>query len=304
MGSVKTAASVGNNKYSRVQGSAALGSTEGAGWDKGSRGRPPTNDDDDGGGMAWVRRRKEERERAKREAAEKAAAEVAAHESQAEVTEAPKDEHAEEKPHAEVADPDPPVTTTVEQVEETQIKTVEPEERSTPIAVTENAEHVTTAVKIPAHTPSPRHHSISLGHHPNGHPMRLSTERTPSFASRHSIPRPPERRSSADTARAVSPVSQDVLTDAQEIVGELEGLEEQREEEVETVRERRQSGSSTGTASEDEDADAEYSPKEEDEEEDEEELTSKTAHALGAGVEKISRHKPNHSQDGVISPGA
>ena len=47
MGSVKSADSVGNNKYSRVQGSAALGSAEGAGW--GHRGRTSANDDDDGG---------------------------------------------------------------------------------------------------------------------------------------------------------------------------------------------------------------------------------------------------------------
>ena len=268
---MKSADSVGNNKYSRVQGSAALGSAEGAGW--GHRGRTSANDDDDGGGMAWVKRRKEARERAQKEAAEKAAAEAAAQETKVEVEEKAEDKLEEEKPSAviEAANPDQPVSTTVEQVEEARVEPVETEERSTPIAVSENADHVTTAVKVPIHSASPRHHSINLGHHPHGHPMRMSAERTPSFASRHSIPRTPERRSSADTAtRVTSPVPQNVITDAQEIVGELEGLEEQREEEVEAPRERRESQSSTSSASEDEDADAEYSPKEEDDSDDEE----------------------------------
>ncbi len=270
---MKTAASVGNTKYSRVQGSAAIGSAEENGWGSAQRGRQPADDDDDGSGMAWLKRRREERERAKAEAAEKAAAEAAVQDA-VEMQEDVKDDHAEEKHDAEVADPDPPAPVTQEkQVEEAAIDAVESktesEEQPTPIAVSEDAEHVTTAVKIPAHTPSPRHHSLNLGHHPHGHPMRLSAERTPSFASRHSIPRTPERRGSADTARAGSPIPQSIITDAQVVVGELEGLEEQKEEEAETIRERRESQSSTSTGSEDEDADAEYSPKSEDEDDDE-----------------------------------
>ncbi|KAI0818490.1 hypothetical protein BC629DRAFT_656533 [Irpex lacteus] len=183
MGSVKTAASVGNTKYSRVQGSAAIGSAEENGWGSAQRGRQPADDDDDGSGMAWLKRRREERERAKAEAAEKAAAEAAVQDA-VEMQEDVKDDHAEEKHDAEVADPDPPAPVTQEkQVEEAVIDAVESktesEEQPTPIAVSEDAEHVTTAVKIPAHTPSPRHHSLNLGHHPHGHPMRLSAERTP-----------------------------------------------------------------------------------------------------------------------------
>ncbi|KAI0345082.1 hypothetical protein BDW22DRAFT_1426782 [Trametopsis cervina] len=280
MGSVKSAASVGNNKYSRVQGSAALGSS---------------NDDDDGGGMSWVKKRKEERERAKLEAAEKAALEAAAAGANAETQEDAGDASEADKTPNEVADTHP--ATIIEVVAEE----TEGEEKSgvTPLATAESAEHVTTAVTVPA--PSPRHHSIGLGHHPHGHAGRLSIERAPSYASRHSLPRTPERRGSADTARAVSPTPQSALLEAQ-MVGEMDDVREE-EEGKEHARERRESQSSAGTASEDdEDADNEESPKE-DEEDDyvNEDRTRKTA--VGAGVEKISRHKSTHSQD-VTTPGA
>ena len=70
MGSVKSVASSGvDNKWSRVAGNSAFGSAPGANGEKGwgNRGRAgrPADDDDDGSGMAWVKRRREQREKEK-----------------------------------------------------------------------------------------------------------------------------------------------------------------------------------------------------------------------------------------------
>jgi hypothetical protein len=142
MGIVKTAASVGNTKYSRVQGSAALGSSEDAGWSKGRS--QPSADDDDGSGMAWVKRRREERERLKREAAEKAATEAVAG-GEPETKETKIEEHKEDQPHASVSDPDPPAPIEPEKVEDVAIQLEA--ERSTLIAVAEvTPNHITTLI--------------------------------------------------------------------------------------------------------------------------------------------------------------
>ncbi|KAI0684146.1 hypothetical protein BC835DRAFT_660117 [Cytidiella melzeri] len=148
MGSVKSAASVGNTKYSRVQGSAALGSSDEAGWSKGSRGRQPSNEDDDGSGLAWARRRKEERERAKKDAAEKVAVKSTSGEQVAD-KDVVMEEHLQEEPHTDMADPDPPTALDVKESPTTKAQEAEEmEETSSPIAISEvSADHVTTAVK-------------------------------------------------------------------------------------------------------------------------------------------------------------
>lgn len=110
MGSVKSA-SVGDNRYSRVQGStAALGSaSDNASWGnrRGSTSaRATSNDDDDGSGMSWVKRRKEQREKEKKE----------------------RDENKQSAPEAAQEEQEPVV-----------------------VAEEETAEHVTQAVTVPAH---------------------------------------------------------------------------------------------------------------------------------------------------------
>ncbi|GJE87967.1 hypothetical protein PsYK624_040500 [Phanerochaete sordida] len=269
MGSVKTAASVGaDNKWARVQGNSALGvgNTE-AGWSKTRR--PTVDEEDDGSGMAWLKKRKEQREREKQEAEARAAKEAAE-----------KENHDTQQPDSEVSDPDPPVVAKeVEAVEEA--KEV--------VAVKEEAGHVTTAIALPAHHRPTHHHSRSM-------------ERVPSAAS-HVLKATPERRDSQDTARAVSPPA---VVDAEEVVGEMEV--DADTERVGSVRGRRESASSTsGTSSfgsDDEDADVEDSPKDsygEDDDEDSEDDEVSRRTCLGAGVEKISRHKEKsavHPQDG------
>lgn len=265
MGSVKTAASVGaDNKWSRVTGSSAIGSGTGDSWQKDSRSRAVADPEDDGGGMAWLKKRREQREREKNEAA---AAKPA--------TEAIEKENRDEPPHVEPVDAK---LQTVEEPMQEEPKTVEPE-------------YVTTAITLPAHHRPTHHHSRSM-------------ERVPSSAN-HNI-RMPERRDSEDTARAASPpMSKAYLADAEQIVGELDG---EVESVIRTRRESQSSTNSTGSSSvgtEDEDADVEDSPKDSDREEDDDDSGDDDANrrtALGAGVEKISRHKEkSHSQDGTMS---
>lgn len=241
MGSVKTAAAAGaDKKWARVQGSSALGvGAPETGW--GKTRRPTVDEDDDGGGMAWLKKRREQRERDRKEAEAKAAQEASE-----------KENHAVQTPHAEVADPDPPKTQ-----EGQEDKAEEPEV----VAVKEEPEHIMTAVALPAHHRPMHHHSRSM-------------ERVPSGSS-HVLKATPERRDSEDTARAVSPpVPAAVPVDAQEMVGEMEV--DADAERVGSARSRRESESSTsGTSSfsseEDEDADVEDSPKDSYGEDDDEE---------------------------------
>lgn len=264
MGSVKTAAAVGaDSRWARVQGKSALGvgATE-TGWSKNRR--PTVDEDDDGSGLAWVKRRKEQRERERKEAEARAAKEAAE-----------KENHDVQQPHSDVADPDPPRAVIV--VDEAEEEAV---------LVKEEPEHVLT-IALPAHHRPTHHHSRSM-------------ERVPSAAS-HVLKAIPERRDSQDTARAVSPPA---VAAEQEVVGEMEV----EADHVTSARERRESTSSASGASsfssDDEDADVEDSPKDsfgEDDDEDSEDDEATRRTCLGAGVEKISRHKEKtavHPQDG------
>lgn len=269
MGSVKSAASVGNNIYSRVQGNAAIGSASDtdAGWSSRTRrgstgaGAPSNNnnnDDDDGSGMAWLKKRREQREREKKEREEKEAQEAGGEQGAQEVE----------------------VEVEVEADGKTPLATPAPRE-------TAEQEHITQAVTLPAHP----HPHITLTH-PHGRP---SVERAPSssFTLRHSVD-------------AQAEVEAEV-----EAVGEMDGAEAPRER-----RESESSANSSSTETEDEDLDADAednSVRSEDDEEDvaaEEEVRLPSQSwiargvltrlsfqerirrtAVGAGVEKISRHK-------------
>ncbi|THG99601.1 hypothetical protein EW026_g2771 [Hermanssonia centrifuga] len=271
MGSVKSAASVGaDSKYSRLQGSSALGVASG----ERSRGRAGADEEDDGSGMAWLKKRKEQREREKREKEEQAAK-----------------EHSQvEKEQMNGADTDPPMVE--EQQTEATAEPVQENEELKSLTVEVGSDHVTTAVQVPMHLRSLQSHHRAQG-----------IDRAPSSAST-ATRKTLERKGSADTARAVSPyapIDSEVETIDQMDVEPLEN------DPMDGPRERRASASSgTSTSTEDDedgDADVEDSPKgtygDDEEEEDEDEKRTRIT-ALGAGVEKISRHKEkSHSVDGV-----
>ena len=319
MGSVKSAASSGaDNRWSRVTGHSSFGGGSGeVGWSKErGRGRVAKDDDDDGSGLAWVKKRREQREREKKE---REAQEAADKENGAQ-----SEAHAEAAPCADAADPDPPRgrtekdsdATVVEEPEEAKGKQLEEAdpEKAASVVSTPDAEHVTTAVTVPARA--------AHGHHRSG---SMTIERVPSIAS-HILPMPrPERRGSQDTARATSPAPERGSAEQINIMGELD---EDITEGIAGPRDRRASASSSTSASntEDEgDADTEESPKEpyaeDDDEDDEDEVSTHLILTLpaymlihcflqiarltarGAGVEKISRHKDKaHSQDGTTLP--
>lgn len=269
---MKSAATVGNNRYSRVQGNAAIGSTsDNAGWSnrRGSLGAR-SNDDDDGSGMAWVKRRREQREREKQERLEKGPADVLVEEDGA--------EQQGEADAADEADVDTPRAIPTSE---------EAEQEAKPVLVTtvEEPEHVTQAVKLPAAS-----HSHSLPHS-HSHHGRPSMDRVPSYALKHSM----ERKSSADTARQEHYTSAaiDVVPPSPEVeaVGDMDILVEQDVDDDNVIiapadvvpRERRESESSANSDStdEDEDADVEDSMRSEDDDEDTEEEVSSRFYLVG-----------------------
>ena len=280
--------------------------------------------------MAWVKRRREQREREKQE---KEAAEAAARAQEATQeavkSDEPSEQHDEPKPHVEVTDPDPPKADTVEVASPEPTPVAVPAEEKKdedhkslksfssltvkePSEDEEEPDHVTTAVTIPA----PRSP-------PNGHHRALTMERAPSIG--HVIRAvPPERKGSSDTTTTVTALSASRL-DSYPMVGEMDEELTAEPDESRRPREASEGSSGTGSSSDESDVEADESPKEsfgEDDEEEEEaqevslppravlpDLTetltvlwlSQSARltARGAGVEKISRHKEKHSQDGV-----
>ncbi|KAM5542684.1 hypothetical protein V8D89_003645 [Ganoderma adspersum] len=251
--------------------------------------RKATEDEDDGTGMAWVRKRKEERERAKRETEERAKKEQEAREANAEnadvemnteseVTDAKEtDTEADVEAEAVAAE----ATEKNEKVDEAENAPMSPNATvpSTPAPPTPLAsegqkspahvEHITQAINIPA---PHRHHSHShsyshtLAQHHHSHTLSLSRIDT---------------RESGETVRPLaSPLKSPHATSKHE-----------------SAERASVSSSGASTASEDgEDGDSEDSPKdsgfgnEEDSEEEDEEQERSRLTALSAGVEKIARH--------------
>ncbi|KAI1784303.1 hypothetical protein LXA43DRAFT_1066874 [Ganoderma leucocontextum] len=255
--------------------------------------RKANDDEDDGGGMSWVRRRKEERERAKREAEERAKKEEEARENAAEVNAENAD--VEMNTESEVADAKETDTET-DAEGETKAADVEPTEKadeaenapmspngtvpsgstpSTPLASEgqkshSHLQHITQAINIPAHHRNHHSHSHSYSHtlalHHHAHSLSLSRIDT---------------RESGETVRPLaSPLKSPLVTPK-----------------LESAERASVSSSDGSTASDDgEDGDNEDSPKdsgfgndEDSEEEDEAQERSRLT-ALSAGVEKIARH--------------
>ncbi|KAI0078133.1 hypothetical protein K474DRAFT_959300 [Panus rudis PR-1116 ss-1] len=226
--------------------------------------------------MAWVRRRRAarlEKERLEREAKEKAEKEQREKEEQ----ERPQGEAQAEEAQQVEKEQERPTIAEHPRSSETQV-----------LQVTDGAEHITQAVNVPA----PYHHH----HHPHAlHSRSLSTA---SHRSTSGGPRsPPERRGSADTAIGV-PVGTAPPTPRASTEGPSEQLimsatpMDGEEDEVPSTP------SESESLSYDDDTDgvvhsSSVTEEEDEDEEDDEDLKDETRRktAVGAGVEKISRHK-------------
>lgn len=253
------------------------------------------DDDGDGSGMGWVKRRREQREKEKREreAREREQAskqeEVQAVEAKERASDVAESFPGDRDPHASISDPEPPQKD-AEGHATPLVLTSSPATMTSalPGASTPSTEekHVLTAVSLPpAHT---HHHH----HHTHSH-SRSTLERAPSMVA--SVKGEPERRDSADTARGV-PVATDhvhvhqpSIVDDAGVVGEVRRADSVRSEASHT------SSSSTSEDADEGDNEEEdlESPKDEEEDDDDDDELEEESRltALGAGVEKISRHR-------------
>ncbi|EPS98576.1 hypothetical protein FOMPIDRAFT_1017642 [Fomitopsis schrenkii] len=277
MGSVQSSG-VGDKKWARVQsGGVSIGAHEQPSGS--SRPRSADDDDDDGSGMAWVkkrRQRKEQQEQKNTDSSDKQTG-VATEESSLAA-----------KPNASGSDSAPPDGT--EEVAENGTLSASPSQMDAPlpeVAGTPSKEEYIQAVTLP-----PIHH-----HHHRGH-SHSTLERLSSVGKVDN-----ERRDSADTLRAMrSPSAQEVEMTSVDVVA----VSEDARHRTESVNSRLSTGSSSSSGSGSGDADAEAdeedleSPRDGEEEDDEdmEEQSRLTALALGAGVEKISRHKETAPEAG------
>ncbi|KAI0948704.1 hypothetical protein AcV7_009374 [Taiwanofungus camphoratus] len=285
MGSVQ-AGNFGAGFWARVQAGRAvsIGAHEDVATRKdgaasrGSVGRAG-DEEDDGSGMAWVRKRR--REKREREEQEKAArggspapdAHPAADANSAVFDSNPLQEPLSESPKA--------------------LAVPLPED----VPSTPQQEHVLTAVTLP---PALRHHHH--GHH-HSH-SKTSMERAPS-----ALMAAAERRDSADTARGM-PVSAHVVPEqagegAQEAKAEVELVQEtEGRARAGSVGSVSTTSSASAIEGEDEAEGAEdESPRDAEDDEDEDDMKdSSRLLALGAGVEKISRHKDASARAGTPVP--
>ncbi|KAI0329897.1 hypothetical protein GY45DRAFT_1209880, partial [Cubamyces sp. BRFM 1775] len=315
MGSVKSSAGQ-SEIWSRVQkGNVAIGGNEQPAWGS----RSSAAEEDDGSGMAWLKRRREQREREKREREERGKAEAEKAAAEGELTAEKVEESAEvetstptkaDVKETESAPTAPPTgantTVTPTPVSSTPLP---PETHQSP----SREEHITQTVSIPAPAHHHRHHSHSHSHshghhHAHGHGHSLSL----------SLPHP-ERRESADTARGVpfftpTPTAGATPTGIAETAEDglgtpIPGGARLRKESVtegEGGESLSSSATSTASTTSDDLDDSEDSPKDteggfgdEDEDEEEEELLQERSRltAVGAGVEKIARHKEHEHVD-------
>ncbi|EJD06132.1 uncharacterized protein FOMMEDRAFT_18326 [Fomitiporia mediterranea MF3/22] len=281
MGSVRNTAGAGSSKYAALQSNRKLS----VGHDDGSG----AADDDDGGGMGWVRRRREARERERKEREEREAREKTATEGK---TEPDSDgsrtgEREESKPEHDTKEVLGPVSPKdASEDKERRLSRVSEETQ----AVVEQAEqmeekdkkgkeHVYTAVNVPAPRPhngrsNSRTHSLLGSTQPTpGHSATATptAEKLPFMLTTTSPPGSP----TAASALGPSPLALSGVTAEDEASMISSSASSSFEDE-----------SPVGDKDEDRDEEAEDSEDEEDDEQ-----ARRTAIAIGAGVEKISRHK-------------
>ncbi|CCM05795.1 uncharacterized protein FIBRA_08028 [Fibroporia radiculosa] len=283
MGSVQ-AANVGSGIWSKLQ--AGQGVSIGAHDAESSFGRrsvAPSRDDDDGSGMAWVKRRREQRERAQKEK-ESTQAVNEGTESLPKVL-AKAETPLEVDPDSSVCDPDPPCT---DKTDGASGRVVSPSPISPPISLPTSAattpgseDHVLMAAYIPprAH----HHHSGSHGHALLHTPGVM--ERVPSGLRGREV-----RQNSADTMQ-VAPGALEILQTEDVIDTSKDDALRKADSLASALSD---ASSSTLSEDSDEEADADedepYSSQDNDDV-DEDEQECKRITAMGAGVEKISRHK-------------
>ncbi|KZT70184.1 hypothetical protein DAEQUDRAFT_227269 [Daedalea quercina L-15889] len=280
MGSVQ-ANGVGASVWAKVQsrGGVSVGAHE----EPAGTSRPSSagDDEDDGSGMAWVKKRRmrKEQEQKKDENVDKKTGAAGQELSPA------------SELYASVSDPDPPAGKEAPVVDQelsaspTQINAALPEDKATP-----SKEHHLEAVKLP---PVHQHHHRG---HSHGTLERLSS----------AVKVETERRDSADTLRDMCAPS---VQELQKSSVDVTGQPEETRSRVDSVSSQVSAHSSSSSSSGNDDADAEEadeedleSPRSGEEEEDEdvdEELEERARlTAVGAGVEKISRHKENVPEAG------
>ncbi|THH31533.1 hypothetical protein EUX98_g2635 [Antrodiella citrinella] len=265
------------NIWAKVQAGSgmSIGAVDTASWGTGSgesstSGRSVStrgDDDDDGSGMSWVKRRREIRER------EKQQQQVARKENETEMSTTPTNP---------VFAHTNPVSLANSAMATPTLPHHNPSSTSTSPTATE-LEHITTAVTLPPARPHYHHNrNMSTGTiQPTSAPTSGAT--TPSHVNH--IMHAPERRDSADTAKGVPVTSSEHEAAKSAFVSEPEGMVGTMSPEESTSPSGSEETSPTGSGEEDE---GEGGGESEDED-DEEDMARPTA--LGAGVEKISRHK-------------
>ncbi|KAF9448896.1 hypothetical protein P691DRAFT_759509 [Macrolepiota fuliginosa MF-IS2] len=274
MGSVKGATSAGaHGRWERLHGQSV---TATAAADEPGR---PTEDDDDGSGMGWVKRRREQREREKKEQEEK---------------ETPVVEKANNDEKKETTT----TTTPVKEVEKTAVRPERPVMPSRP--GTAASAKTLTLPSRPGTASSAK--TLSAGSSTTITPCASSIPTphlTPATSSTHMPPVPSAAAATATSAVSSANGEEEHVTRAINIPaphhyhhhrGHARGGSKDVTAEVkETIVEHRESENESRSNSESEsESDVEHEDEEDDSDSEEEEEKRKTA--LGAGVEKISRH--------------
>ncbi|KAH8117668.1 hypothetical protein DFH11DRAFT_1039045 [Phellopilus nigrolimitatus] len=263
MGSVRGASASGAaSAYAALQSSRKLSVGHVADTKEGA---PPPGEEDDGSGMGWVRRRREQRERERREKEREEKEGRGEAKRDAETEERATAAGTEEIERA-VPAPAPASETAADEGVETALVGAE-DGSSTPAAEAAEPEHVYTAVTVPAPKPKVHHHHShsSAGHSGVNTP---AGEHAP-FAAAAAVESPPA---------APSPLAEPVAAGADSGTSTPNSA-----------------GSVSSDDEEEESVEKHEEGEEEEEEEEEEEAegvqadTRKTA--IGAGVEKVSRHK-------------
>ncbi|EAU88177.1 hypothetical protein CC1G_03849 [Coprinopsis cinerea okayama7 len=263
MGSVRGAKSAGAaSRWERLHGSSQ------------------DEDLEDGGGMAWVKKRKEEREkkaREEREAKEKAEKEAAAKEAGAGAV-----SDSGEPPGDDTSTAPPPIPNAVSEssaptprasTPDASISNINPLAKASSISV--NTHHSASTAVPASPTLSPTREVASLTNHVPAEDDHVFTTMA--------VPMPRPHRPRSNTRDGRDGLVQPICSPASDV--EEKGFHF----DVQVVSQSRDS--STDSDSETSSSDSENDDDDEEEDEDEEEVQQQAAMVIGAGMEKISRHR-------------
>ncbi|KAF9036552.1 hypothetical protein BJ165DRAFT_1504279 [Panaeolus papilionaceus] len=272
MGSVKGAKSAGvagnGVNWSRLSGGSVLKDPNSDESRPSSGAADRDDDDEDGSGMGWVRRRREERERKKRE--EEAAA---------------KNALAVPETRSQDTTPTPTRSSTLDAAafEDTVMAPPTEDADATPLAaphtsplVPSKPEHITEAITIPVH--KPHHHHHHHRNHSHGHGRTKSKEALEITLVDGPVGDVAPTTAMPSESAMVTPTPANLHPTATPLIN----------------RPRSDSSASTDTSASETDSDSESedanTPGDDDDDEEDEREMERRKTALGAGVEKISRH--------------